>query len=142
MLLIVTNHSALTKIQIKDIQTYIGGSFFKNHLFLDIARRNRCLEVNCQIMVKKNNTIKMAERESKLKSILKSISWRLIATSTTFILAYSIFSGSGCEGALEKSTLVAALEMSFKIVIYYFHERLWLRVPSDLSFKGNKVTRV
>ncbi len=93
-------------------------------------------------MVKKNNTITMAERESKLKSILKSISWRLIATSTTFILAYSIFSGSGCEGALEKSTLVAALEMSFKIVIYYFHERLWLRVPSDLSFKGNKVTRV
>lgn len=72
--------------------------------------------------------------ESRLKSILKAISWRIIATSTTFALAYTVFSSTGCEGALEKSTIVALLEMSFKIVIYYFHERIWLKVPGDLSF--------
>lgn len=77
--------------------------------------------------------------ESRLKSILKAISWRIIATSTTFTLAYTVFSSTGCEGALEKSTLVALLEMSFKLVIYYFHERIWLKVPGNLSFKKKSV---
>ena len=68
-------------------------------------------------------------KESKLRSILKAITWRIIATGTTFILAYTIFSGSGCEDALRKSTLVAGLEMVIKLIIYYLHERAWQAVP-------------
>lgn len=69
------------------------------------------------------------EKESKLRSILKAITWRAIATGTTFTLAYSIFSGSGCEDALQKSTLVAGLELVIKLVIYYLHERAWQSIP-------------
>ncbi|HKK73685.1 MAG TPA: DUF2061 domain-containing protein [Saprospiraceae bacterium] len=69
------------------------------------------------------------EKESKTRSILKAITWRLIATGTTFTLAYTIFSGSGCEDALQKSSLVAGLELVIKLVIYYFHERAWQAVP-------------
>ncbi len=69
------------------------------------------------------------EKESRLRSLLKAISWRVIATLTTFTLAYTIFSGSGCEGALEKSSLVAGLELVIKLFIYYFHERMWQAIP-------------
>ena len=70
-----------------------------------------------------------AEKESKTRSILKAITWRAIATGTTFTLAYTIFSGSGCDDALQKSSLVAGLELVIKLVIYYFHERAWQAVP-------------
>ena len=72
------------------------------------------------------------EKDSKLKSILKAITWRFIATGTTFALAYTIFSGSGCEDALAKSSLVAGLELVIKIVIYYLHERAWQSVPKEV----------
>lgn len=69
------------------------------------------------------------EKESRLRSILKAVTWRLIATGTTFTLAYTIFRGTGCEDVLEKSTLVAALELVIKLVVYYLHERAWQAVP-------------
>ena len=69
------------------------------------------------------------DKESKLRSILKAITWRVIATGTTFTLAYTIFSTTDCEDALQKSTIVAGLELIIKIVIYYLHERAWLMLP-------------
>jgi uncharacterized membrane protein len=67
------------------------------------------------------------KKEPRKVSILKAITWRIIATSTTFLLAYFIFSASDCENVMEKSTIVAGLEMVIKIVFYYLHERVWLR---------------
>ncbi|MCB0565448.1 MAG: DUF2061 domain-containing protein [Phaeodactylibacter sp.] len=69
------------------------------------------------------------EKESKLRSILKAVTWRLIATGTTFTLAYFVFSGTGCEDVLQKSTIVAGLELVIKLAIYYLHERAWQSVP-------------
>ena len=69
------------------------------------------------------------EKESKTRSVLKAITWRIIATGTTFILAYTIFSGTGCDGVLQKSTLVAGLELVIKLIVYYLHERVWQNVP-------------
>ncbi|MEL6862973.1 MAG: DUF2061 domain-containing protein [Bacteroidota bacterium] len=68
-------------------------------------------------------------KESRLRSILKAITWRFLATGTTFTLAYLIFSQAECDDVLEKSTIVAALEAVIKIVIYYFHERAWQSAP-------------
>jgi uncharacterized membrane protein len=68
-------------------------------------------------------------RESRLRSILKAISWRFIATSTTFMLAYFIFSSAECEDVLEKSSIVAGLEVILKLIIYYLHERAWQMAP-------------
>lgn len=64
-----------------------------------------------------------------MRSILKAISWRIIASGTTFLLAYLVFEGGGCEDALEKSTLVAGLELVIKLVVYYLHERAWQMAP-------------
>jgi len=68
-------------------------------------------------------------KESRTRSILKAISWRVIASATTFTLAYLIFSNSECEDVLEKSSMVAIAESLIKLVIYYFHERAWQMAP-------------
>ena len=65
------------------------------------------------------------KKESRKVSILKAITWRIIATGTTFLLAYFIFSSSDCENVMEKSTIVAGLELIIKIILYYGHERIW-----------------
>ncbi len=67
-------------------------------------------------------------RESKLRSFLKALSWRLIATGTTFTLAYFVFKDT--EGAMQKSTIVAAMELVLKLGLYYMHERGWQKLPS------------
>ena len=77
-------------------------------------------------------------KDSKLKSVLKAITWRVIATGTTFTLAYTVFSNTGCEDALAKSSLVAGLELVIKIVIYYLHERAWNSVPNEV-FRKDRV---
>ena len=79
------------------------------------------------------------QKESKLRSIFKAITWRLIASLTTFLLAYFIFSATDCDEVLEKSTIVALLEMVIKLVIYYLHERAWQLIPRGTVreyFKG------
>jgi len=68
-------------------------------------------------------------KESRLRSFLKAISWRIIATTTTFLLAYFVFSTTDCPDVLEKSTIVAGLEAVSKLAIYYFHERAWQLAP-------------
>ncbi len=68
-------------------------------------------------------------KESRTRSILKAISWRIIASATTFTLAYLIFSNSDCDDVLEKSSMVAIAESLIKLVIYYFHERAWQMAP-------------
>ena len=80
---------------------------------------------------------KTKKQESHTRSILKAITWRIIASLTTFILAYLIFSGAGCDEVLEKSTIVAVLELIIKLVIYYLHERAWTLVPSG-TFRKSK----
>ncbi len=68
-------------------------------------------------------------RESHLRSILKAVTWRLIATGTTFLLAYTIFSQTDCDDVFEKSSAVAGLELVLKLLLYYGHERAWQLVP-------------
>ncbi len=61
---------------------------------------------------------------TKLRTILKTISWRVIATSMTFII-----SGAILDSFDEVALFIALTELFTKLVLYYFHERLWLRLP-------------
>jgi len=61
------------------------------------------------------------DKESRLRSIFKAITWRLLATTTTFLLAYIVFSSTKSPDVLEKAGLVAGLELVIKLIIYYFH---------------------
>jgi len=59
---------------------------------------------------------------SRTRSLLKTISWRVIASLGTVILVY-IFTGE-----LTISLGVGALDAIIKTVLYYAHERAWSRI--------------
>lgn len=56
------------------------------------------------------------------RSILKSLTWRALATLTTFVIVYAY------TDELALSLGVGAVEVVTKMFLYYLHERLWLRV--------------
>ena len=58
---------------------------------------------------------------SHLRSLMKSFSWRIVATLTTGIIAYVI------TGSYEAAIAIGAIEFVIKIVVYYLHERAWER---------------
>ena len=58
---------------------------------------------------------------TKLRSILKAISWRIIGTLDTMALGW-VITGNPIMGLK-----IGALELFTKFILYYFHERIWLR---------------
>ena len=72
-----------------------------------------------------------SQRESRLRSVLKALSWRILATTTTGLIAYFLLlSGTSDSSSAAKTALsIAAVEFVFKFVIYYLHERAWQLVP-------------
>lgn len=62
-------------------------------------------------------------RESHLRSILKGITWRFIATGTTMTITYI------ATGSLDSALTVGGADFVFKFLLYYGHERLWQMAP-------------
>lgn len=62
-------------------------------------------------------------RESRLRSLLKAITYRITGTITTALLVYFLTS----EWRL--ALAIGALEPVVKVIIYYLHERAWQSVP-------------
>jgi len=58
-------------------------------------------------------------KEKRSRSIVKTISWRIIATLTTTILVY-IFTVD-----FSIAIKVGLLEIISKLIFYYLHERVW-----------------
>lgn len=61
----------------------------------------------------------MPTAESHRRSIAKAVSWRTTGTLDTFILSYLV------TGNLIFAGSIAGVETVTKIVLYYFHERIW-----------------
>ncbi len=57
--------------------------------------------------------------ETHVRSMMKALSWRIVATLTTILLVF-VFTGD-----LVVSGGVGLTELLTKIFIYYAHERLW-----------------
>ena len=58
-------------------------------------------------------------RESHLRSLLKALSWRVLATTTTAIIAWFI------TGDVATAVAIGGIEFIAKFFIYYGHERAW-----------------
>ena len=65
----------------------------------------------------------MIQKESHLRSIIKGFTWRILASTAILLITY--FS----TGDVELAFKVAGIEFFVKIALYYFHERLWQKVP-------------
>ena len=70
---------------------------------------------------------------SQKRHIAKTITWRVIASITTFIIAMIFFRDD--PFAAEKATGVALTESVIKMGLYYFHERLWYKSNFGLSLR-------
>lgn len=64
---------------------------------------------------------------SKKRHILKTISYRLLSTTMGFIFMY-LFTGS-----LEVSGTFSVVELVWKPLQYYIHERLWYKSKFGLK---------
>lgn len=61
----------------------------------------------------------VAFKDSGARSLVKGISWRLFASIDTFVLSYLIFGNYIYAGS------IALLEIFTKLILYFFHERIW-----------------
>lgn len=60
--------------------------------------------------------------DSSLKSLLKSISWRIVGTIDTMLISYVV------TGKIQLAIAIGGVEVFTKIALYYLHERLWERI--------------
>jgi uncharacterized membrane protein len=67
--------------------------------------------------------IKVSDRADKpIKSIMKSISWRIVGTLDTMLISYFI------TGKITVAVSIGSIEVFTKTILYYFHERLWAHI--------------
>jgi len=60
--------------------------------------------------------------DSRARSVSKALTWRVTATLTTAIIAFII------TGEIGTAVAIGGVEFFMKFIIYYVHERLWLKV--------------
>ncbi len=65
----------------------------------------------------------MQAGESHARSLVKAISWRATGSLDTFVLSWLITGNKGIAAS------IAGTEIITKILIYYFHERVWAVIP-------------
>lgn len=58
------------------------------------------------------------------KSLLKTISWRIVGTIDTIVISYIL------TGTLKIAMSIGAIEVFSKMILYYVHERIWEKVKS------------
>jgi len=71
------------------------------------------------------------KKDSPTRSILKALSWRFIASGATFIISFVVFRQSTDKTdsqVLQYATAIASVDVVVKLVLYYFHERLWTNI--------------
>ncbi len=60
--------------------------------------------------------------EKPIRSIVKAISWRIVGTIDTLIISFFI------TQKISLAASIASLEVLTKMVLYFFHERIWNKV--------------
>lgn len=63
----------------------------------------------------------MSNRVSAKRHLAKTLTWRVIATTDTFILAWLV------TGAIDWAGMIAGFEVVTKMILYYGHERAWYK---------------
>ena len=63
-----------------------------------------------------------ASFESRSRSLVKGLTWRVVATLTTILIAWWI------TGEVETALQIGFIEVFAKIAIYYIQERAWVHI--------------
>lgn len=60
--------------------------------------------------------------EKRYRSVIKGLTWRILATLTTVGISWLI------TKQIELALSIGSIEIFAKMALYYFHERLWVRI--------------
>lgn len=74
--------------------------------------------------------------ESHTRTVLKTLSWRVIAAFVTGTLTYL------ATGSLEAGVALGSADTLVKLLLYYAHERIWTRLavgyrPAEAAQPGS-----
>jgi len=77
-------------------------------------------------------------RETNIRSVVKGVTWRILATTTTIVIVYIFF------GRLDLAIAAGMIETVLKVGLYWVHERAWFKIrwgkkriePFNLWFTG------
>jgi uncharacterized membrane protein len=65
--------------------------------------------------------------DSHKRSVAKAVSWRLLGSLDTMVLSWLI------TGSFRFAASISIAEVGTKSLLYYLHERAWLKVPRGLA---------
>lgn len=74
---------------------------------------------------------KQFDKDSPTRSVFKAISWRFVASGSTFIISFVIFTqatSTAFKDVLGAVSIITLIDMITKLFLYYFHERLWTNI--------------
>lgn len=57
--------------------------------------------------------------ESAVRSVAKTVSWRITGSGATFAISYAIL------GDVTVSGTIAVIQLTFNTLLYFVHERIW-----------------
>lgn len=76
-----------------------------------------------QLVISNNRTrdtyTKDKSSEKPKRSIAKSVSWRIVGTLDTVLISWIV------TGTLSLAFSIGLIELVTKMVLYFFHERIW-----------------
>ena len=65
-------------------------------------------------------------RESKMRHLAKTVTWRMVGTADTMVLAW-LLTGNPLTGVK-----IGLAELLTKMILYYIYERIWYRIDFGL----------
>ncbi len=102
--------------------------------FVEVITKMTLYYLHERVWFKANLSKYKLATESKKRHILKATTWRLLGTIDTVLLAW-IISGNMIIGLK-----IGFTEVITKMILYYFHERIWYKINFGLlTRKKDKV---
>ncbi len=75
--------------------------------------------IQANLSLEKEEQVSTAPQENIKRSIVKTVSWRVVGTLATVTISYFI------TGTLALAFSIGGIELVSKMVLYFFHERAW-----------------
>lgn len=101
-----------------------GGTGLETTSYLNSAAANDDDDNNDKMEIGTSfiNNASVITEESHTRSLLKGVTWRILATMTTVIIAWFV------TGEVAQAFRIGFVEFFAKLAIYYMHERAWARI--------------
>jgi uncharacterized membrane protein len=75
--------------------------------------------INANLSLEKEKHVAVIHQDNIKRSIVKTISWRVVGTLATVTISYII------TGTMALAVSIGGIELVSKMLLYFFHERAW-----------------